>query len=412
LLTAAQEQHLKLAIVGDRKQFQSIAAGRNHALLQDLTDVDRVHMTEVIRQETDHARAVVDAASRGRTDRALETLAQGGALRQITDREQRLDAVVREYRSLREAKRHVLILSATNADRVELNERIRNALVADGRLERGQTFRVQEPTGRGPEEAALAGSYETGERVLFLRDAGEGLGAGTQAEVVGRDLARNTLQIKAEGRTHEVPLLGHYDKLAVYRVAERSFAPGDRVVFLRNDEKLGVQNGLQGTVQHLDERGNVVVRTDAKGGRPVRFRLTEPEQRAKGDARYRYDTLTHAYAVTEYKSQGATTSAVIWYADTRRGRIHRNSFYVAATRARHDILVFTDDKERLRRLVRRPQEKSSTLDHLPRHLGDRLGQAFARRREPDRERKTDSPTLEKTRTPPERTREREMERER
>jgi conjugative relaxase-like TrwC/TraI family protein len=432
LLTAAEERNLKVAVVGDRKQFQSVAAGRNHALLQDLTNVDRVQMTEVIRQETDHAREVVDAASRGRTDRALEVLARGGNLRQVSDRDGRLDAVVQEYLALRDAKREVLILSATNADRAELNDRIRSALVAAGRLEPGRSFRVQEPTGMGPEEAALAGSYRTGERVLFLGDAGEGLGAGTQAEVVGRDLARNTLKVEAEGRTHEVPLLGHYDKIAVYRVAERSFAPGDRVVFLRNDEKLGVQNGLQGTVTHLDERGNVVVRTDARGGRPVRFRLTEPEARAKGDARYRYDTLTHAYAVTEYKGQGATTSAVIWYADTRRGRIHRNSFYVAATRARHDILVFTDDKERLKNLVRRPQEKSSTLDHLPDRLSDRLGKTFAWWRDRDRidrgegrqpeertrapekaaPRGSESPTREKTLRPPERIREREMERER
>jgi len=314
------------------------------------------------------------------------------------------------YLSLRDAKRQVLLLSATNADRIELNERIRTALVAKGDLEPGRSFRVQEPTGAGPEETALASSYEVGQRVLVLGDVGNGLDGGTHAEVVGIDRDRNRLRVDAAGKVHEIPLFRHYDKLAVYRIEERSFAAGDRVVFLKNDEKLRVQNGLQGRVKLLDEPGNLVVETEK--GREVRFRLTDPEERTKGDARYRYNYLTHAYAVTEYKSQGATTSAVIWYADTRRGRIHKNSFYVAATRARHDILVFTDDKERLRRLVRRPQEKSSTLDHLPRGLGDRLGQAFARGREPDRERKNDVPTLEKTRQPPERTREREMERER
>jgi ATP-dependent exoDNAse (exonuclease V) alpha subunit len=279
--------------------------------------------------------------------------------------------VVEAYLSLRDAKREVLLLSATNADRIELNERIRSALVSRGQLEAGRSFRVQEPTGAGPEETALASSYEVGQRVLVLGDMGGGLDAGTHAEVVGVDRDRNRLRVEAGGKTHEIPLFRHYDKLAVYRVAERSFAPGDWVVFLKNDEKLRVQNGLPGTVKHLDERGNLVVKTEK--GREVRFRLTDPEERAKGDARYRYNYLTHAYAVTEYKSQGATTSAVIWYADTRRGRIHRNSFYVAATRTRHDVWVFTDDRERLRDLVRHPREKTSTLDRLD----GRIERAFA-----------------------------------
>ncbi len=371
LLTLAQERDWKAVLVGDTKQFPSIAAGRNHALLQERSGVDTVHLTEVVRQETEHARAVVGALSGGDTDRALRELRGREALRQVGDREERLGAVVEGYLSLRDAKREVLLLSATNADRIELNERIRNALVSRGQLEAGRSFRVQEPTGAGPEETALASSYEVGQRVLVLGNVGGGLDAGTHAEVVGVDRDRNRVRVEAAGKTHEIPLFRHYDKLAVYRVADRSFAPGDRVVFLKNDEKLRVQNGLQGTVKHLDERGNLVVRTEK--GREVRFRLTDPEERAKGDARYRYNYLTHAYAVTEYKSQGATTSAVIWYADTRRGRIHQNSFYVAATRARHDVWVFTDDRERLRDLVRHPHQKTSTLDHLD----ARIERAFA-----------------------------------
>jgi ATP-dependent exoDNAse (exonuclease V) alpha subunit len=203
-LTLTRERDWKAVLVGDTKQFPSIAAGRNHSLLQERSGVDTVHLTEVVRQETEHARAVVSALSRGDTDRALRELRGREALRQIGDREERLGAVVERYISLRDGKRQVLLLSATNADRIELNERIRSALVSRGDLEPGRSFRVQEPTGAGPEETALASSYEAGQRVLLLGDVGGGLNTGTHApEVVGVDRDRNRVRVEAGGKTHE-----------------------------------------------------------------------------------------------------------------------------------------------------------------------------------------------------------------
>ena len=34
---------------------------------------------------------------------------------------------------------------------------------------------------------------------------------------------------------------------------ERAFAPGERVMFLRNDRELGVKNGTLGTVAEVDQ---------------------------------------------------------------------------------------------------------------------------------------------------------------
>jgi conjugative relaxase-like TrwC/TraI family protein len=80
LLTLTRERDWKAVLVGDTKQFPSIAAGRNHALLQERPGVDTVHLTEVVRQETEHARAVVGALSCGDTDRALRELRDRKAL--------------------------------------------------------------------------------------------------------------------------------------------------------------------------------------------------------------------------------------------------------------------------------------------------------------------------------------------
>lgn len=85
--------------------------------------------------------------------------------------------------------------------------------------------------------------------------------------------------------------------------------------------------------------------------------------RAPGDARHVYPFLDHGYARTEYKSQGATVDRVLWHADAREGRLTRNAFYVALTRARDRFTLYTNDRELLAERVREEATKASTLDH-------------------------------------------------
>ncbi|MFQ5786714.1 MAG: ATP-binding domain-containing protein, partial [Thermodesulfobacteriota bacterium] len=93
-------------------------------------------------------------------------------------------------------------------------------------------------------------------------------------------------------------------------------------------------------------------------GREIRFNLES------GPRSYPY--FTHAYALTEYKSQGQTVDAVLWHAqakDTFKEMNTANSFYVSITRAREEAKVFTDSKEDLKEQVEREQAKTSTLDY-------------------------------------------------
>ena len=107
------------------------------------------------------------------------------------------------------------------------------------------------------------------------------------------------------------------------------YAPGDRVVFLRNDHSgrevtnldvhaaaAGARNGTLGTVEQASEH-RFTVRLD--DGRRVTF---DPEQ---------YKSLAHGYAVTLHKSQGATVDQVYVLADSM---LDRNAAYVALTRHR------------------------------------------------------------------------------
>lgn len=77
------------------------------------------------------------------------------------------------------------------------------------------------------------------------------------------------------------------------RSAERTFAAGDRILFGKNDRKLGVKNGTFGTIESMNA-DRMLVRLDGEDERRVLVDLRE------------YQHLDHGYAATVHKSQGVT----------------------------------------------------------------------------------------------------------
>jgi ATP-dependent exoDNAse (exonuclease V) alpha subunit len=75
-----------------------------------------------------------------------------------------------------------------------------------------------------------------------------------------------------------------------------------------------------------------------------------------------YNYLDHGYAVTDYKSQGQTSKEVIFHANTEKINSY-NSFYVAVTRGKDNLSVYTNDRDKLKEQVKKEVMKTSTLDH-------------------------------------------------
>ena len=77
---------------------------------------------------------------------------------------------------------------------------------------------------------------------------------------------------------------------------ERTFAAGDRLVFLKNSRPLDVKNGTMGTVERigLDGRGEWTFRVRTDDGKMVAFSPAD------------YGQIDYGYATTIHKSQGAT----------------------------------------------------------------------------------------------------------
>ncbi len=144
---------------------------------------------------------------------------------------------------------------------------------------------------------------------------------------------------------------------------ERSYgsvevAVGDRVICRRNDGQLDVDNGMRGTVRHVDP-DRVVIDTD---GGLVR-ELPAP---------YVAEHMEHAYSLTGHGMQGGTLQSAIVVASPRD--LTAGWSYTALSRARDTtrLLVYDDDLERER-------SEFAPTDQAPTATRDELLERVARR---------------------------------
>ncbi|HLG82056.1 MAG TPA: Ti-type conjugative transfer relaxase TraA [Bradyrhizobium sp.] len=143
--------------------------------------------------------------------------------------------------------------------------------------------------------------------------------------------------------------LGDEVRVAVER-GERSFASGDRVMFLQNERGLGVKNGTLGTLEQVSPQ-SMVVQTD--DGRSVRFDLKD------------YNRIDHGYAATIHKAQGMTVDRAHVLATPG---MDAHSSYVALSRHRDgmDLHYGRDDfvgQDRLVRTLSRDRAKDMASDY-------------------------------------------------
>jgi len=108
------------------------------------------------------------------------------------------------------------------------------------------------------------------------------------------------------------------------RLPVGDLAVGDRVMALRNDCLLGVQNGMRGVVVALNGRGvQVVVDDDRRVVLPGWY--------------LQHGHLTYADAITAHKAQGLTVDRAFVLAS---GPLSREWGYAALSRAREETRVY------------------------------------------------------------------------
>jgi conjugative relaxase-like TrwC/TraI family protein len=338
----------RAVLVGDSRQHQAVDAGRPFQQLQQ-AGMKTAKLEDVVRQRDPGLKQVVHDLSQGRVREAFDQLREQGRVHEIPDRNQRLNAIAREYP--KEGQR-TLVISPDNQTRQELNNRIRQEMKDRGAVtgpDHSVQVLVQRQDMTGADRA-WAAQYQQGDVIRYTRGSSQhGIKPGEYATVRDIDVRQNTLRVEMkDGREVQ------YDPkrlrgVSVYERSERNFSTGDRIQLTAPDRSSGLANREMGKIERIDDSGNIHIRSDS--GRTARI---------SGEHKH----LDHGYAVTSHSAQGATADRVIVHAESGQSPtlVNQRFAYVSGSRMSEGLDVYTDDSKRLESSMSRQFDKSAALN--------------------------------------------------
>jgi conjugative relaxase-like TrwC/TraI family protein len=325
----------RVLLVGDTRQHQAVEAGTPYQQLQDAR-IQTARLDEIVRQKDPALKEVVEQLSRGDVRAAMEKLDMQGRVHEIVDRDERLAEIAREYAAKPEG---TLVVSPDNQSRREINEAIHRTMQRAGQVDhREHRMRTlvarQEITGA---DRRWAGQYEPGDVVRYTRGSKAfSIEAGEYARVERINEKENRVTVKRKNGEQVSYDPRRLHGVTLYRKTERAFSKGDRVQFTAPNRELHIANRELGTIEKVDESGNLQLRLDSR--RAVAFNIKENPH------------LDYGYAVTSHSSQGQTADRVLIHVDTEQAGeklVNRRLAYVAVSRGRYDAQIYTNDKGHL-----------------------------------------------------------------
>jgi len=363
IFSKAKVTNSKVIICGDCKQLQAVSAGKFFKDLQELK-VPYVEMNQVLRQKNIHMLKTVGLIKDFQTgkknhgiDKAFELFKKNSNLIEIPMKTELIKTVVTSYLDLKKTD-DTLVITASNKDRFKLNENIRTELKKNGELgEKDIQTEISVPINLPGIKKYFSENYELKQQILIEQhDLKKDEKALFNAIIVAVDSTSNSFQVLTQYQ--EIKQIHLRDKnistrITLYETQKRNFAINDKVVFLRNDKNFGVQNGLTGKMEAINNKGIFKIRTEDSS----RLIKIDPKE---------FSYLDHAYAVSIHKSQGTTSPNVILLADTRYKNLNKTeSLYVSVSRAEKQIKIFTNDINKLKEQFKNGQNKTSPL--VPKH---------------------------------------------
>lgn len=323
LMHIAKENNLKLVFSGDQNQKKSIAQGDIFSAMQT-KGFNTVNLDEGNRQKSDLMRRAVKQLLSRDISGAIETLKD--TTQEFINNDERLSYAQELY--LQDIKNSLLI-TTTNQDRKALNESIRSVLVSQNKIVDSREFQTREIQSLCALEKRQAVSYTIGDSVFLSQNIGS-ITSGKEAKITNVDLENNCITIQHKNFKHIVHLLYEGHKLNYYKEIKQQFGVGEQIICKKNDKKTGLKNGQIGTIVSIHNKTITAIINNKK----INFNTQE------------YPYIQHAYAITDFASQGKTTNRVI--AVTNANATSFNDFYTQITRAKYEAHIITDDLVKLK----------------------------------------------------------------
>jgi len=342
----------RVVFIGDIRQHQAVEAGKPFEQLQN-AGMSTVKLEQIVRQTDPELKAVVEQFAKGQASAAIQAFAQQGRITEIGDAGKRIRAIATSFATQPEG---TLVISPDNASRRELNATIRAELQSRGIVasENHQCKVLVQAKDLTGAERCWAARYNLDDILRYSRGSKVlGIGAASYARVVSINQEQNLLTVEKPSGARVTYDPKRLSGVSVYQEREQSFAVGDRVQFTAPDKNIGVANRELARIESVSAAGSLAVRLE-KGGT---VKLDPAENRH----------FDHGYAMTSYSAQGITADRVLINANTEAypNLVNSRFAYVAISRARHDVVIFTNDSATIAARLENEISKSSAVVSSP-----------------------------------------------
>ncbi|PSN16476.1 conjugative relaxase domain protein, TrwC/TraI family [filamentous cyanobacterium CCT1] len=350
LLSLAVEQQARVILVGDTRQLSAVEAGNPFKSLQ-AGGIQTAFLDESRRQKTAALKQAINLLATDQTEAAFQTLMGAGVIQTIPFPPARLQQVAIDYLAMGETERSkTLLLAGTNQERLALTALIRTGLQAQGQLSTDAftltSLRRKDMT---QAQAGYAAHYASGDIVTLNQPyKRQGLVKQQPYQVIQVDARRNRLTLANEaGQMLEIDPMACPNK-TVYTRQAIPVAVGDRLRWTRNDRTQNIRNGQAFTLTSIDAHGQAEIRY--------------PDGRCDAVDLTGLQYVDYGLVSTTYSAQGKTADRVMALMDATTSQ---ESFYVAVSRAKYQLSLYTADSDDLLRLAQRSSAKENVSDYIP-----------------------------------------------
>jgi hypothetical protein len=339
----------RVLLIGDTRQHQGVDAGKPFEQMQE-AGMRTSQLDQIVRQKDPELLRAVEHLSRNETNAGVQLLQEQGRVNEIPDRQQRIEAIAKEYVARPEG---TLIVSPDNASRRDINDAVRAEWQRTGVLptENHQMTVLTQRSELTSADRNWAALYQPDDVLFYTRGIKElGLERGSYATVVSIDPKENRLTVGRQDGQQVAYNPERLHGIAAYREISREFAEGDRLQFTVSKPEIDVKNRDLGTIERIDGT-SVTVRMDGEKSRSVTFDTSQMRH------------FDHGYAVTSHSSQGLTTERVLINMDTTANPelINTRFAYVSVSRATSDARIYTNDATTLAERLNTDISKTSAV---------------------------------------------------
>nr|WP_322624508.1 MobF family relaxase [uncultured Flavobacterium sp.] len=350
VLAIAQAQGARVILSGDTKQHSSVERGDALRIIQQEGGIKPVTVSKIQRQKQADYKQAVEWLSNGNMEKGFKKLDKMGAIYEIAESDERIEAIAQDYCATAYADqkhpiKNVLVVAPTHAEGDAVTQRIRHHLkekqVVD---ENERSFTILKNRQLTEAEKQQTESYHPGDRVVFFQNA-KGVKAGTRLEVMGADA--NGLLVKDGNGLSKTIALNEATKFTVYEPHQLDVAEGDKIRITANGksrEGKHLFNGSTFFIRQVDQEGNITLSNGS----------TIPQD---------FGHFNLGYFSTSHASQGKTADKVILSQSSATFRASSmEQFYVSVSRGKQDVSIYTDDKAHLQQAISQSAERLSATE--------------------------------------------------